>query len=92
MFAEFLVRTVSIFFDLLSFAIIVRVLLSWFPAGSGGRMREVLHDVTEPVLGPFRKIVPRLGVIDISPIVAIIVLDIVKAIIIQLLAPLLMAV
>lgn len=87
MIGEFVFRFISIFFDILVFAIIARVLMSWLPSG-GGRLRMVLYDVTEPVLGPFRNIVPRLGMIDISPIVAIIVLDIVKTIILQLLLPL----
>lgn len=87
MLGEFLFRFIEIFFDLLVFAIIARVLFSWMPSG-GGKLRSIIYDVTEPVLGPFRNIVPRLGVIDISPIIAIIVLDIVKTIILQLLVPL----
>lgn len=92
MIGEFLFRFVSIFFDLLSFAIIARVLMSWVPSGSAPRLRSLLRDVTEPVLAPFRRMVPRLGMIDISPIVAILVLDIVKAIILQLLLPLVSAI
>lgn len=88
MLGEFLLRSVSIFFDLLVFAIIARVLMSWMPSGGAPRLRTVLNDITEPVLGPFRRYVPRLGMIDISPIVAILVLDIVKTIILQLLLPL----
>ena len=61
----------------------VRVLLSWFPVpGSPGLRRayEILHDLTEPVLGFFRRVLPPAvsggAGIDFSPIVAILVLQI----------------
>lgn len=82
--AIFLINFVSIFFDLLSFAIIARILMSWI-SGGGGRIRVFLHSVTEPILGPFRRIIPRLGMFDISPIVALIVMDLVRGLIINIL-------
>lgn len=56
--------------------IIVYVLLSWLPAsGVVWEIRSILGTVVEPYIGIFRKIVPSLGMIDISPIVAILVLS-----------------
>jgi len=84
---EFLAKFVEIFFDVLSFAILARVIISWLAMGGsnrGGRIQMVLHDVTEPVLGPFRKVIPRLGMIDISPLIALIVLDLVKVMLISI--------
>lgn len=78
---EFLIAFIRIFFNLLSFAIIARLLLSWFPQGAP-RLREVLHNITEPVLGPFRRVIPRIGMFDISPLVAIWVLDIFGAVLV----------
>ena len=89
MVGDFIVNFVSILFDLMSFAILARILMSWLPSGGGGRVRSFLHDVTEPVLGPFRRVIPRLGMLDISPIVAIIALDLLRSIVIQLLIPIL---
>jgi YggT family protein len=56
--------------------IIGYVLLSWFP-GSGllGDIRAVLAGIVEPYLNLFRRFIPPLGMIDISPIVAILVLN-----------------
>ncbi len=85
MILEFLVAFIRIFFDLLGFAIIARILMSWMPNGAP-RLRQILNDVTEPVLAPFRRIVPRIGMMDISPIVAIIALDIIKAGLLYLIA------
>jgi YggT family protein len=40
-----------------------------------------VYDITEPVLGPIRKLVPPMGMIDLSPFIAIVVLEILKRII-----------
>lgn len=63
------------------YAIIVRVLLSWFPLPSSGILQsayKALYDVTEPYLGLFRRIMPSFGRggmgIDISPMIAILAL------------------
>ena len=40
---------------------------------------RVLYDITEPVLAPLRRIVPRIGMIDITPIVAILLMNVIQA-------------
>lgn len=58
--------------------IVAYVLLSWFPAsGFVAEIRGVLASLVEPYLGLFRRIIPPIGMIDISPIVAILVLNII---------------
>ena len=62
------------------FMIIVRVVLSWFPATSGGIVAQVSYFVgrfTEPVLGAVRRILPRTGALDFSPLVVLLFLNIV---------------
>jgi YggT family protein len=58
------------------FALFARIILSWFPIQPGGVMAQVfsfLYTITEPVLGPVRRIVPPIGGgIDISPIIVFI--------------------
>lgn len=58
--------------------IIIYVLMSWIPAGGGaiGDIRRVLGTLVEPYLGLFRRIIPPIGMIDISPIAAILVLQV----------------
>ena len=73
--------------NILSFAIIARVLLSWFAPGHGhslGRLSEILHDVTEPILQLVQKIPHRIGMIDLSPLMAILFLDFLKILINQI--------
>lgn len=57
-----------------SFFIIGYILLSWFPNARESSLGQFLGRIVEPYLEPFRKFVPPLGMIDLSPIVAIIVL------------------
>ncbi|MGP4059735.1 YggT family protein [Halobacillus litoralis] len=57
-----------------SWILIIYILLSWFPGARESSFGEVLAKLAEPFLEPFRKIIPPLGMIDISPIVAILVL------------------
>ncbi|WP_077211450.1 YggT family protein [Bacillus dakarensis] len=57
-----------------SWALIIYILLSWFPNARESSIGQFLARICEPYLEPFRKIIPPLGMIDISPIVAILVL------------------
>ncbi|WP_175638840.1 YggT family protein [Metabacillus schmidteae] len=57
-----------------SYALIVYILLSWFPGARESGFGQFLAKICEPYLEPFRKIIPPLGMIDISPIVAILAL------------------
>lgn len=72
-----------ILIEVLTFAVLARALLSWFPMNPSNPLVAVLWQITEPVLAPFRRIIPRMGMIDISPLVALIVLQIVGYILIS---------
>jgi len=56
-------------------AIIARALLSWFNMDPRSPLIQALNQITEPVLEPIRRIMPRLGMIDLSPLVAILLLQ-----------------
>jgi len=58
-------------------AIFVRALLSWFPIDPRNPLVTLLYDVTEPILDPLRRVIPRLGMIDITPLVAIILIQVI---------------
>ncbi len=58
------------------YMIIVYVLLSWIPNARGSFVGELLGKLVEPYLAPFRRFIPAIGgMIDISPIVALIALQ-----------------
>ncbi len=54
--------------------IVVRIIFSWGMLGYTNRVMRFLVNVTEPLLGPLRRIIPPLGWLDISPIAAILIL------------------
>lgn len=55
-------------------ALIIYIFMSWFPGARESSFGRVLGRICEPYLDMFRRIIPPLGMIDISPIVAIFVL------------------
>lgn len=73
-----LIQTIDLLFTLLYLAIMARIILSWFRFDPYHPVSVFLYRVTEPILGFFRGIIPPIGMIDISPIVALIVLGIVQ--------------
>ncbi|MBD8068374.1 YggT family protein [Bacillus sp. PS06] len=58
-----------------SYALIAYILMSWFPNARESSIGQFLARICEPYLEPFRRIIPPLGMIDISPIVGILVLN-----------------
>lgn len=71
-----LIKTfLEIFIFALIFAIFARSILSWFPIGNTNHpIVAIVYQITEPILGPLRRIVPRLGMFDITPMIAIFIL------------------
>jgi YggT family protein len=73
----------TIFLYVIIAAVIVRSLLSWFPNGTNSQLGRLLHQFTEPLLEPVRRIMPRTGMIDLSAMVVIIVLYIMISVVNQ---------
>ncbi|WP_338753921.1 YggT family protein [Bacillus sp. FJAT-52991] len=61
--------------QLYSWALIIYILMSWFPNARETSIGQFLTKICEPYLEPFRKIVPPLGMLDLSPLVAFLVLN-----------------
>ncbi len=78
---NFISTFIRLLCDVLTIAILARVFISWFPVNLGNRVVVVLYQVTEPILAPLRGIIPRVGMIDITPMIAIILLQIVAALV-----------
>jgi YggT family protein len=71
----FVFDVLSTLIQLYSWALIIYILMSWFPNARESSIGQFLAKICEPYLEPFRRFVPPLGMIDISPIVAFIVLN-----------------
>jgi YggT family protein len=85
------VRIVSLVFQIYQFLILIRVLLSWVNVNPYRRavdhpLVDLLYRLTDPVLEPLRRLIPPIGgVMDISPIVAMFLLEILRQVISRLL-------
>ena len=66
--------TVSLVFGFFLFAIFIQVILSWVSPGTYNPMTQILHDITEPLLAPARKVIPPVGGLDLSPMIVILLL------------------
>ncbi len=74
---------IEILFNVLSVAILLRVLLSWFNVNPFHPIVAFLDQITEPILGPLRRVIPPIGMIDITPIVALVLLQVVEMILLS---------
>jgi YggT family protein len=65
---DLLCSLISVYFIIL----FARIILSWFPMQPGtalASIASIIYQLTEPVMGPVRRLIPTIGMIDISPIV-----------------------
>ncbi|HET8711079.1 MAG TPA: YggT family protein [Spongiibacteraceae bacterium] len=65
-------------FNIYFVAMIAMIILSWVAPGSYHPAAVLIHQIVEPVMGPFRRLLPPMGGIDFSPILAFLALNVVK--------------
>lgn len=71
---SFFLSFISFLCNALAIIIFVRAILSWFAISPYEPIMVFLYRITEPILAPLRRIIPRIGMIDITPVIAIIIL------------------
>ncbi|AVJ25055.1 MULTISPECIES: YggT family protein [Pseudomonas] len=81
-----LIGIFSLFLKIIFWSMIISVILSWVAPGSRSPGAELVSQITEPVLAPFRRLIPNLGGLDISPIFAFIVIQLLQSWVIPRLA------
>ncbi|MBT5774248.1 MAG: YggT family protein [Dehalococcoidia bacterium] len=69
-----MIQLVGLVIQLLGFAIFARAIISWFPIDRNGPVVQALAAVTDPILDPLRKVIPPIGMIDITPMIAMFLL------------------
>jgi len=69
--------------DLLFFAILASIVLSWLAPQTNHPGAYLLHQLTEPVMSPVRRMLPNLGGLDLSPILVFIMINLVDMLVIQ---------
>lgn len=66
--------SVRLLCEVLTLAIIFRVIVFWFSPRTNNRLAIILYQITEPFLRPLRRIIPRAGILDFTPLTAIVIL------------------
>jgi len=69
--------------QVLTALIFFRAILSWFPIDPHNPLVTLLYEITEPILAPLRNVIPRIGMMDITPLAAIILIQIIGRVLVQ---------
>ena len=68
-----------------SLLIIIRAVISWVQIDRRNQFVRILCNVTDPVLNPIQRIVPPIGgTLDISPIIALVIVQVIKGVVIRI--------
>ena len=79
-----LASILNLLFTILSLAVIARALLSWFDPTMRFPISHMIVNLTEPIIAPIRRVVPPVGgMIDLSPLIALILLQVIGRVIIN---------
>ncbi|NLZ94124.1 MAG: YggT family protein [Firmicutes bacterium] len=74
----------DLFFKILNLILFLRVILSWLPHNPQQPLIRIIYEGTEPLLAPFRRLMPRTPLpIDFSPVLAFFVLNIIRDVVIK---------
>jgi YggT family protein len=73
-----LIGVVSALLNLYFFAIIGNIIMSWVSQGGDHPAARLLNQITEPVMAPFRKLLPNMGGLDLSPILVFLVINVLE--------------
>jgi YggT family protein len=84
-----IIQVVNIIFEVLTWLIIGRCILSFIKHNPYQPLIRFIYDVTEPIMAPFRRLIPATSGIDFSPIVAVLAITLVQRLVIQLLGAIL---
>jgi YggT family protein len=66
-----LLQFIGLVLQVFSILVIARALTSWFPSARHHPIVQILYDITDPVMVPASRFIPRLGMIDISPMIIV---------------------
>jgi len=84
-----LLRSLAWFIDkvfvIVYFMLIIRIIMSWVGSDPYNEIAQIIYRVTDPILLPFRRLPLQLGGIDFSPIVAFLVLSVVRSFVVNVL-------
>ncbi|MEA4927011.1 hypothetical protein SDC9_203354 [bioreactor metagenome] len=81
-----IIQVVNLIFEVLTWLIIIRCILSFVRHDPYQPIFKFIYEVTEPIMAPFRRIVPAAGGLDFSPLIVLLAITLVQRIVIVLLS------
>jgi YggT family protein len=79
----YIVQFIDILLTVLWVAILGRAIVSWMNLSLTNPLVNILFQITEPILSPIRRVLPRMGMIDLSPMVAIVLIYIIRIVVVR---------
>ena len=76
---------VTLLFNIVFILLVIRIILSWVNPDPYNEIVQVIYRITDPILMPFRRLPLQVGMIDFSPIVAFLVLSVLRSFIVNIL-------
>ena len=80
---DLLIRFLSILIPILELAIFGRIIMSWIDPGGQNSVSRIIREITEPIIGPIRKLIPSVGMFDFSPLIALFLLNILQQVVLS---------
>lgn len=71
-------------FQLIQLIVLLRILLTWFPIDWWKQPFKFIQEFADPILEPFRKIIPPIGGLDLSPIFAFMALNLLQGVLLMI--------
>ena len=73
-----MISIITLLFEILRIVLIIRIALSWFPHNRYHPLINIIYQITEPLLEPFRNMINPIGGVDLSPIIVFFLVNIVE--------------
>lgn len=89
LFAQAVLRVILLVIQIFWWSILIVIIAGWIAPGSYHPALALLHQITEPLLAPARRLLPPMGGLDFSPIVVFLILGVIERILPQLFASIL---
>lgn len=83
-----IINLINSILTIITYTIVVRALLSWINPNPNNPVVRLIVRVTEPILRPLRRVIPPIAGMDLTPVVAIILLQVVQSLVPRLLGAL----
>ena len=69
--AGVIVNAIATLLEAIAFLLVARALMSWFPDARKYQIVQLLFDITDPILEPLRKVIPPVGMLDLSVMISV---------------------